>query len=121
MEEIPKDIVDFARLTASNFEQKIISVRDVFMSKVSGEPAAGIGFCTKHKTKALTHKQAGKDRILVEFNVSDGENSIECIAHNAEEKYLLGGLDADELTTLIDNLDESQKMGSKIRNIWFLS
>jgi DNA replicative helicase MCM subunit Mcm2 (Cdc46/Mcm family) len=114
MEEIPKDIVDFARLTASNFEQKIISVRDVFMSKVSGEPAAGIGFCTKHKTKALTHKQAGKDRILVEFNVSDGENTIECIAHNAEEKYLLGGLDADELTTLIDNLDESQKMGSKL-------
>jgi len=114
MDKIPEDIVDFARRTASNFEQKTLSVRDIFMSKVTGEPASGIGFCTKHKTKALTHKQAGKDRILVEFNVSDGENTIECVAHNANEKYLVGGLESDELTTLIANLDESQKMGSKV-------
>ena len=114
MSEIPKDIVDFARLTAGNFEQKIISVREVFMNKVSGDPASGVGFCTKHKGKALTHKKAGKDRMMVEFNVSDGENTIECVAHNAEDAYLPGGLGTDELTSLIDDLDQSQKMGSKL-------
>lgn len=114
IDEIPQEIIDFARRTAANYETKIVSVRDVFLSKVTGEPAAGIGFCTKHKAKAITHKQAGKDRVLVEFNVSDGENTIECIAHNANDKYLEGGLSNEELTTLMDNLDESQKLGSKV-------
>ena len=88
IDEIPQEIMDFARRTAANYETKIVSVRDVFLSKVTGEPAAGIGFCTKHKAKAITHKQAGKDRVLVEFNVSDGENTIECIAKGSMSSCL---------------------------------
>ena len=40
----------------------------------------------------------GDNKVMIEFSVSDGEYSINAIAHNANSEYIEGPLDNEQLT-----------------------
>ena len=52
--------------------------------------------------------------MLFEFVISDGEYSVSCIAHNADEKFLADGLSEEELTDLLLTISQSQKQGKRV-------
>tara|TARA_R100001509_G_scaffold132240_2_gene85664 strand:- start:337 stop:2004 length:1668 start_codon:yes stop_codon:yes gene_type:complete len=111
---IPEEIKDFVFLTATKFRNYTISMKEVHDRNIFGNNQKGSGFCIKYSVKGITNKKAGKDKALVEFTVSDGEYSVSCIAHNADEKFLPNGLSDDELSDLLVIISQSQKEGKRI-------
>ncbi len=114
VEEIPEELKDFAFMTSSKYREFTLSMKDIHDRNVFGNTQTGSGFCIKYATKGITKKGVGKDKILVEFTVSDGEYSIPCIAHNANDKFLEGGLEDEELADLLMTISESQKEGKRV-------
>ena len=75
------------------------NVLDIISELVTSKTAEGKGVITKREIKGVSTKDSGKDKTLIRFSVSDGENSVQCVAHNCNEKYGLGsGLKAEILT-----------------------
>ena len=97
VQEIPDDIYDFVSKTVVNYSDITISMKDIHDRNVFGNNQTGSGFCIKYGVKAINHKEAGSDKIMIEFTISDGEYSVRCFAHNANEKYLEGALQDEEL------------------------
>ena len=97
---IPTKITDFIRktvdgshtLSAAPFEEIEANVLPIIQTLVSGDDAEGIGICIRREIKGVSTKDSGSDKTLIEFGVSDGENTINCVAHNCNEKYLQGKL-----------------------------
>ena len=73
------------------------NVLSIIETLVSGKTAEGSGVVTKREIKGVSTKDSGKDRTLIKFSVSDGENSVACLAHNCDMKYLAGKLTATDL------------------------
>ena len=94
---IPNEISTFAWECVQNFEETVLDMKQVYNKKVFDDECDGSGFCTKVETVGINHKDAGKGKVMLKFNLSDGEYSIPCITHNAKEKYLVGRIDDDEL------------------------
>lgn len=111
---IPCDITDFVSECADGFDDTTASMNDVYEAKVFSHDVAGSGFCTKVDVKAAAHENAGENRIILEFAISDGEYSIPCIVHNCEEAYIEGPLDEAELTAFLRVLTDSQKKGQRV-------
>ena len=114
VDKIPEELKDFVFLTSTKYRDYTISMKDVHDRNIFGNTQTGSGFCIKYSIKGITNKKAGKDKALIEFVVSDGEYSVQCIAHNAEEKYLPDGLSDDELSDLLVIIAQSQKEGKRI-------
>ncbi len=113
-EKVPEEIKDFVFLTATKFRNYTISMKEVHDRNIFGNNQKGSGFCIKYSVKGITNKKAGKDKAIVEFTVSDGEYSVACISHNADEKFLPNGLSDDELSDLLVIISQSQKEGKRI-------
>ena len=66
----------------------------------------------------LTHPgySSGPEGIKIHVSevISDGEYSVSCIAHNADEKFLADGLSEEELTDLLLTISQSQKQGKRV-------
>ncbi len=114
---IHKEITNFVKDCASQYETDLMSMKDVDNSKVFGSETHGSGFCIKIKTSAFTHENAGEDKVMLEFTVSDGEYSISCVSHNADEDYLEGPMEDAQLTEMLDILTTSQKQGKRVEVI----
>ena len=82
---------------AKAIEDRQANVLSIIETLVSGKTAEGSGVVTKREIKGVSTKDSGKDRTLIKFSVSDGENSVSCIAHNCDMKYLAGKLTATDL------------------------
>jgi len=92
-------------------------MKGVHNSKIFSDYIEGSGFCIKIDTKAINNKDAGSDRVILEFIVSDGEYSVKCVAHNAEEDYLEDGIMDEELAEILETLTISQKEGKRVEVI----
>ncbi len=102
---IPKTVHDFVKkvvtgkhsLQKKAIEDRQANVLSIIETLVSGKTSTGSGVITKREIKGVSTKDSGKDRTLIKFSVSDGENSVQCIAHNCDMKYLAGKLTATDL------------------------
>ena len=108
---IPTTITKFIRdtvdgkhkLSAAPFESIQANVLPIIKTLVSGDDAEGIGICIKREVKGVSTKDSGTDKTLIEFGVSDGENTVVCVAHNCNEKYLQGKLPNKDLE-MVDSI-----------------
>lgn len=114
MSEIPTEIFNFVKECVEGFSVELTNMEAVYNCKISSNPIGGSGFCTKIETKAIAHENGGEDRVIIEFGISDGEYSVPCVAHNAEEAYLAGPLSDEDLTDFLRVLTESQKKGRRV-------
>ena len=114
VEEISEELKDFVFITSAKYRDYTVSMKDIHDRNIFGNEQMGSGFCIKYSIKGLTKKEAGKDRVIVEFVISDGEYSVSCIAHNADEKFLADGLSEEELTDLLLTISQSQKQGKRV-------
>ena len=58
-------------------------------------------------------RQVMKETII-EFAISDGEYSIPCVVHNANEDYLQSPLSNEEMTHFLKVITHSQKKGMRV-------
>ena len=121
---IPKAIHDFVKKVVSGkhphqpkaIEDRQANVLSIIETLVSGKSSHGSGVVTKREIKGVSTKDSGKDRTLIKFAVSDGENSVSCVAHNCDMKYGLGtGLKADVLTAFDAIIRKSLADGKHIK------
>jgi hypothetical protein len=92
------------------------NVLSVIQTLVSAKTTTGSGVITKREIKGVSTKDSGKDKTLIKFAVSDGENSVQCVAHNCNEKYGLGsGLTGDVLTAFDTIVRKSLAEGQPIK------
>ena len=114
VDSIPEEIMDFVSKTIVGYKDITTSMKEIHDRNVFGNLQNGSGFCIKYAVKAINNKEAGAGKIIFEFTVSDGEYSVRCIAHNAEKKYLDGGLSDEELADMIQVISASQKEGKRV-------
>jgi len=114
VQEIPDEIYDFVAKTVVNYGDLTISMKEIHDRNVFGNNQTGSGFCIKYGVKAINHKEAGSNKIMIEFTISDGEYSVRCISHNANEKYLEGGLEDEALADILQTIARSQKEGKRV-------
>tara|TARA_R110000765_G_scaffold96877_2_gene182377 strand:+ start:2176 stop:3849 length:1674 start_codon:yes stop_codon:yes gene_type:complete len=114
VQEIPDDIYDFVCKTVVTYGDVKISMKDIHDRNVFGNSQHGSGFCIKYGVKAINHKDAGANKVLVEFTISDGEYSVRCISHNADENYLSGSLEDEAIADMLQIISRSQKEGKRV-------
>lgn len=101
----PQSILDFIKETVEGthhlsdgaIAEKQENVSAIIDSLIDGNTVQGIGVATKRSPVGIKNKDAGKDKTMIEFALSDGENSADCVIHNCGSKYLAGGLGNDTL------------------------
>ena len=111
---IPTEITDFVSECSEGFDNTTASMNEVYEAKVFSHEVSGSGFCTKVEIKAAAHDNAGEDRVILEFAISDGEYSIPCIVHNCEDAYIEEPLEEAEITNFLKILTDSQKKGQRV-------
>jgi len=87
-EDIPNEIYDFILSCVNTYEDNATTMEYIYHNTITSNSVTGSGFCIKIVTKGLTHESAGIGRSILNFIISDGEYSVECIAHNAKSDYL---------------------------------
>lgn len=114
MKAIPKEIFNHAKECSEVFEKIETSLAEVYNAKIFDDEIEGSGFCIKIDTKGIMHEKAGDNKVMIEFSVSDGEYSINAIAHNANSEYIEGPLDNEQLAYFLTTLTNSQKQGKRV-------
>ena len=120
---IPKAIHDFVKKVvegkhpkqAKAIEDRQANVLSIIETLVSGKTSTGSGVVTKREIKGVSTKDSGKDRTLIKFSVSDGENSVSCISHNCDMKYLAGKLTTADLEKTDTIIRKSLAEGKPIK------
>ena len=109
-------MVDGSHKLADNpLVERQSNVLPIIQSLIAGDTATGSGVITKREIKGVSTKDSGKDKTLIRFGVSDGENSVPCVIHNCNEKYGLGtGLNADVLTGFDEIIRKSLADGKPV-------
>ena len=95
---IPQSIHDFVKKVVEGkhphqsepIVDRQANVLTIIETLVSGKDSSGSGVVTKREVKGVSTKDSGKDKTLIKFGVSDGENAVQCVAHNCNDKYLMG-------------------------------
>ncbi len=114
VQSLPSELQDYVEDCILSYEDVKTSMEEIYNAKIFNTTQEGSGFCIKIETKGIVNEAAGGGRILLDFTVSDGEYSIPCIAHNAEEAYLEGPTDEETLTEFLTTLTKSQKEGKRV-------
>lgn len=120
---IPKTILDFIRdtvqgkhpLASAAIVEKKDDVSAIIDSLIGGATVEGTGVATKRNIKGVSTKDAGQDKTVIEFAISDGENAAECVVHNTAAKYLAGGLPNKTLVAYDKILRESITDGRPVK------
>ena len=121
---IPSSVHDFVKKVVEgthplNKGQPIVAhqanVLDIISELVTSKTAEGTGVITKREVKGVSTKDSGKDRTLIRFAVSDGENSVQCVAHNCNDKYLMGKLSPADLEKADTIIRKSLAEGKPIK------
>ena len=120
---IPQSILEYIKetikgthhLSTDAIVEKQENVSTIIDSLIEGTTVQGIGVSTKRNPIGIKNKDAGKDKTIIEFAISDGENSADCIIHNTASKYLAGGLDNTTFGTYDKMLRVSIAEGKPIK------
>ena len=100
-QDIPNELYDFVQSCVNTYEETTTTMEYIYHNTITSNSVTGSGFCIKILTKGLTHESAGTGRSIINFTISDGEYSVECIAHNAEPDYLSNPMTDEELTNFL--------------------
>ena len=114
MEPIAKELYDYVKSCSNSFEVISTSLEEVYNQMLFADGVEGSGFCIKITTKGIVNEKAGGGRLIIDFTVSDGEYSIPCVVHNAEEAYLEGAMEKEEMANFLKILTKSQKQGKRV-------
>jgi len=114
MEPIAKELYEYVKSCSNSFEVISTSLEEVYNQMLFADEVEGSGFCIKINTKGIVNEKAGGGRLIIDFTVSDGEYSIPCVVHNAEEVYLEGAMEKEEMTNFLKILTKSQKQGKRV-------
>ena len=101
MEPIAKELYEYVKSCSNSFEVISTSLEEVYNQMLFADKVEGSGFCIKIDTKGIVNEKAGGGRLIIDFTVSDGEYSIPCVVHNAEEAYLEGAMEKEEMRTFL--------------------
>ena len=119
---IPQNVLDFIRKTvdgshplSEGIVEKHENVGSIIASLVAGSTVEGSGVATKRIIKGVSTKDAGKDKTVIEFAISDGENSADCVIHNCGAKYLAGGIGDKTLAEYDQIIRKSVSEGKPIK------
>lgn len=119
---IPQKVLDFIRKTvdgshplSDGIVEKEENVSSIIESLVSGHTVDGSGVATKRVIKGISNKDAGKDKTVIEFAISDGENSADCVIHNTAAKYLNGGIADKDLASFDAMIRKSVSEGKPLK------
>jgi|TARA_R110001599_G_scaffold173162_3_gene364919 DNA replicative helicase MCM subunit Mcm2 (Cdc46/Mcm family) len=120
---IPKAIHDFVKkmvdgkhsLKKEPIVEQQANVLSIIETLVSGSDSKGSGVVTKREVKGVSTKDSGKDRTLIRFGISDGENLVSCVAHNCDMKYLGGKLPTTQLEKADTIIRKSLAEGKPIK------
>jgi len=120
---IPKSIVDFINQTVEGkhplstdpLEEVNANVLPIIKTLVSGSDVEGIGVCIKREIKGVSTKDSGKDKTVIDFAISDGENTVPCVAHNCNDKYLPGKMTDSELERADEIIRHSITDGYRVK------
>ena len=119
---IPQQVLDFIRKTvdgshplSEGIVEKQENVGSIIASLVAGSTVDGSGVATKRIIKGVSTKDAGKDKTVIEFAISDGENSADCVIHNCGAKYLAGGIGDKTLAEYDQIIRKSVSEGKPIK------
>ena len=113
-QDIPNEIYNFIQSCVHTYEETTTTMEYIYHNTITSNSVNGSGFCIKILTKGLTHESAGSGRSIINFTISDGEYSVECIAHNAQPDYLSNPMTDEELTNFLIVLTNSQKRGKRV-------
>ena len=86
---IPAEISTFAWECVQNFEETVLDMKQVYNMKVFDDECEGSGFCTKIETVGINHKDAGKSKVMLKFNLSDGEEGDISISERSEFSFVI--------------------------------
>ena len=113
---LPKSIIKYIRDAVKKTPLKKVeaSVLPIINTLVSGKYASGTGVCTKREIKGVSTKDAGTDKTLINFGISDGENVVSCVAHNCNSDYLAGKLTNSKLEAVDVLVRESISNGNSL-------
>jgi hypothetical protein len=120
---IPKTIHDFVKnmvdgkhpLKKEPIFERQANVLSIIETLVSGSDTKGSGVVTSREIKGVSTKDSGKDKTLIRFGISDGENSVTCVAHNCDMKYLNGSIPAADLEKADTIIRKSLAEGQPIK------
>jgi DNA replicative helicase MCM subunit Mcm2 (Cdc46/Mcm family) len=113
---LPNTIIKYIRdaVKKTPLKQVEASVLPIINTLVSGKYASGTGVCTKREIKGVSTKDAGTDKTLINFGISDGENVVSCVAHNCNSDYLAGKLTNSKLEAVDVLVRESISNGNPL-------
>tara|TARA_Y100000004_G_scaffold24651_1_gene24845 strand:- start:5816 stop:7534 length:1719 start_codon:yes stop_codon:yes gene_type:complete len=120
---IPQSIHDFVKKVVEGkhphqsepIVDRQANVLTIIETLVSGKDSSGSGVVTKREVKGVSTKDSGKDKTLIKFGVSDGENAVQCVAHNCNDKYLMGKLSPADLEKADTIIRKSLAEGKPIK------
>ena len=120
---IPQSIHDFVKKVVEGkhphqsepLVNRQANVLTIIETLVSGKDSSGSGVVTKREVKGVSTKDSGKDKTLIKFGVSDGENAVQCVAHNCNDKYLMGKLSPADLEKADTIIRKSLAEGKPIK------
>ena len=120
---IPQSIHDFVKKVVEGkhphqsepIVDRQANVLTIIETLVSGKDSSGSGVVTKREVKGISTKDSGKDKTLIKFGVSDGENAVQCVAHNCNDKYLMGKLSPADLEKADTIIRKSLAEGKPIK------
>ena len=110
---VPVPISLFVDECNKDYSDLNLSVEGIYTSKIGNEWCYGSGICIRMEDGPLDRRKPNADQTGLWFTISDGDYSIDCVAHNGSDKYP-EGMDNDKLTQVMMTLTESIKDGKYI-------
>jgi len=90
---IPNEIVEFVSDTVKGYRNINADIGKIYAAKIANPTLlSGSGVCLKMEEGPLNPKKPVANESVIRFTLSDGQYSVECLAHNGPELGRLMGL-----------------------------
>ena len=90
---IPNEIVEFVSETVKGYRNINADIGKIYAAKIANPTLlSGSGVCLKMEEGPLNPKKPVADESVIRFTLSDGQYSVECLAHNGPELGRMMGL-----------------------------
>lgn len=120
---IPNEIVEFVSDTVKGYRNINADIGKIYAAKIANPTLlSGSGVCLKMEEGPLNPKKPVANESVIRFTLSDGQYSVECLAHNGPELGRLMGLHrigwnkdgSDWLGNVLMLLTESVRDGKQV-------
>ena len=110
---VPVPISRFVDRCIEAYSDLNLSVEGIYTSKIGNEWCYGSGICIRMEDGPLDRRKPDAEQTGLWFTISDGDYSIDCLAHNGLNRFP-EGMGNDKLTQVMMTLTESIKDGKYI-------